>query len=131
MTTPVDIDKLKELVSRASSLPWQMSGSRSRRPITLGRDTSTHSIGPDGDAVAIVFHNDKTGLGFIDGKLIEAAVNALPALIAKAERVDAMTEVVRAVEEVAKGGADTVAFLVELNRIANLARNALSPKESE
>ena len=83
----VDVAALRALLERATPGPWQTSAVRSRADIRLGRDTSTFGIGPDGDALAVVFHDDKTGHGYIDGRLIVAAVNALPALLATAERL--------------------------------------------
>lgn len=58
--------------------------------------------------------------------VIAQALNALPALIAKAERIDALTEALAQIVEETKYVENRYA------RAANrIARNALSPKESE
>ncbi len=80
--TPIQtIEHLETLLSAATEGPWIVSGGR-QSSLTLGRDVQLHTIGPDGDGVAVVFYDTKTGLGFSDAKLIVAMRNELPALLA-------------------------------------------------
>jgi len=53
--------------------PWQVSGTRHSGDLKIGRDTRLHAVGPDGDALAMVFFDMKTGRGFADARLIAAA----------------------------------------------------------
>ena len=53
--------------------PWQVAGTRHSGDLRIGRDTRLHAVGPDGDAVAMVFYDMKTGRGFQDARLIAAA----------------------------------------------------------
>ena len=59
--------------------PWQVSGVRVKS-LPLGRDTQLHMVGPNGDEVAAVFFDTKTGRGFADARLIAAAPDLLQAL---------------------------------------------------
>lgn len=60
--------------------PWQVSGVRHSGDLKLGRDARLHAVGPDGDAVAMVFYDMKTGKGLKDAKLIAAAPEMLQVL---------------------------------------------------
>jgi hypothetical protein len=53
--------------------PWQVSGCRHSGDLKIGRDTRLHAVGPDGDAVCMVFYDMKTGRGLRDARLIAAA----------------------------------------------------------
>ena len=59
--------------------PWQISGVRGR-PSTLSDNAAFHSVGPDGDAVAAVWYDPKTHVGWHDARLIAAAPDLLEAL---------------------------------------------------
>ncbi len=71
------ITKLETLSQRATQGPWQVDGVRQTQ-CKLGPDARFHGVGPDGDAVAMVFYDMKTGRGFVDAKLIVELVNGLP-----------------------------------------------------
>lgn len=60
--------------------PWQVCGTRHTGDLKIGRDARLHMVGPDGDAVAAVFFDMKTGRGFRDARLIAAAPELLQAL---------------------------------------------------
>lgn len=60
--------------------PWQVAGCRHSGDLKIGRDTRLHAVGPDGDAVAMVFYDMKTGRGLKDARLIAAAPELLEAL---------------------------------------------------
>lgn len=75
------IAKLETLSQRATRGPWQVDGVRQTQ-CKLGPDSRFHGVGPDGDSVAMVFYDMKTGRGFIDAKLIVELVNGLPEIIA-------------------------------------------------
>lgn len=86
----IDLDKLKELVAKATSGPWHHEQILSADGVFVVRDgirsplsEVCHDVGNDHDAALIV-----------------ALVNAAPALIAKAERVDALTEVVERAQQI-------------------------------
>lgn len=64
--------------------PWQVSGVRARS-LEIGRDCQLHMVGPDGDSVAAVFFNTRTGLGLADAHLIAAAPDLRAALVAAKE----------------------------------------------
>ena len=84
-----DPEQLRAMLAKATRLPWQVSGVR-RKPATLVTALNEfHAIGPDGDEVALVWFDLKTGLSFADAKLIVAAVNALPALLDEHEKMRA------------------------------------------
>lgn len=53
--------------------PWQVAGTRHTGDLKIGPDARLHMIGPDGDAVAAVFYDMRTGIGWQDAKLIAAA----------------------------------------------------------
>jgi hypothetical protein len=57
--------------------PWQVSGCRHSGDLKIGRDTRLHAVGPDGDAVCMVFYDMKTGRGLRDARLIAAAPELL------------------------------------------------------
>lgn len=128
MTTPVDIDKLKELLPKATALPWEESdGERGpnfyleiRGPYDgdVNGDTGQHIV-VGGEPICSFLDNERD---YQDCALVIAAVNSLPALIAKAERVDALMDLVR------RAQLNVPQYYVEWHEAA---RNALSPKESE
>ena len=60
--------------------PWQVSGTRHSGDLRIGRDTRLHAVGPDEDAVAMVFYDMKTGRGLKDARLIAAAPDMLNAI---------------------------------------------------
>lgn len=67
--------------------PWQVNGTRHSGDLKIGRDARLHFVGPDGDAVAAVFFDMKTGRGWKDAKLIAAAPEMLNALNWYADRL--------------------------------------------
>lgn len=87
---PKEIERLEGLLAAATPGPWAVSGVRAST-VKLGRDTRVHHIGPDDDHLAAVYYDMKTGRGFMDAKLIVAAVNALPALLTIAKRAGEMS----------------------------------------
>ena len=121
MTTPVDIDKLKELLAKASAGPWQLyipDDGSGAAVIKRHYEVEGGARVTDWPAVC----NCGTLPKSANAALIVAIVNAAPALITKAERVDALTEVLER------------ARLIVPEHCYNwhvAARNALSPKESE
>jgi hypothetical protein len=56
-----------------------VSGVRHSGDLKIGRDARLHAVGPDGDAVAMVFYDMKTGRGLKDARLIAAAPDLLEA----------------------------------------------------
>lgn len=68
--------------------PWQVSGVRAKyRDAHREHVFEAHNVGPDGDAIAAVFFNPTSGLGWKDAHLIAAAPElyaALEALIEEA-----------------------------------------------
>lgn len=85
----VDTAELRKLLEKATPGPWQVNGVRGKLRKSHGEHImETHDIGPDGDALASVFFNPKTGLGFADAKLIVAAVNALPAILSQLDKLE-------------------------------------------
>lgn len=131
--TPVDIDKLKELLAEATPGPWEY------RPYEYddwgyvrGPEVEM-SFGPCKPIVAIAreggneedyseHRQNKTDPYAPNAAIIVALVNAAPALIAKAERVDALMDLIR------RAQLNVPQYYVDWHEAA---RNALSPKEPE
>jgi hypothetical protein len=53
--------------------PHSVSGTRHSGDLKIGANTRLHMIGPDGDPVAAVFYDMRTGRGFNDARLYAAA----------------------------------------------------------
>ena len=147
MTTPVDIDKLKELLAKCdpeSANPCEQCGGYG--------EWFAHSPDCHNDSCALACGiddcNGQVEPCYCQDKLLAAAQISLPALIAKAERVDAMTEALRPFAQVAEGEVyklfaqearltftlcrpDGKRFCFINAECFDAARNALSPKESE
>lgn len=86
--TPARIQEIRELLAKATPGPWQANGVRGKYRLSYGKHVfEAHDIGPDGNAIAAVFFDPKTGLGFVDAKLIAAAVTLLPDLLDSYERM--------------------------------------------
>lgn len=64
---------LAALVTQATPGPWAVEGARHSGELKIGPNTRLHFVGPDGDAVAAVFFDMKTGQGLPDAKLIAMA----------------------------------------------------------
>lgn len=64
---------LAALVAQATPGPWAVEGARHSGDLKIGPSTRLHFVGPDGDAVAAVFFDMKTGQGLPDAKLIAMA----------------------------------------------------------
>lgn len=64
---------LAALVAQATPGPWAVEGARHSGDLKIGPNTRLHFVGPDGDAVAAVFFDMKTGQGLPDAKLIAMA----------------------------------------------------------
>ena len=77
---------LQKLLDAATKGPWAVEGTRHSGNLEIGPGTRLHMVGPDGDAVAAVFFDMKTGRGFMDARLIALAPQLAAALI-KAEEV--------------------------------------------
>jgi len=60
---------------------WQVEGARHSGDLKIGPGTRLHMVGPDGDAVAAVFFDMKTGRGLPDAHLMSAAPDLADALI--------------------------------------------------
>jgi hypothetical protein len=58
---------------------WQVAGVRHSGDLKIGPNARLHFVGPDGDAVAAVFFDMKTGRGIADARLIAAAPDLLEA----------------------------------------------------
>lgn len=50
--------------------PWQVAGTRHSGDLKIGQDTRLLMVGPDDDAVSVVFFDMKTGRGHNDARLI-------------------------------------------------------------
>jgi hypothetical protein len=59
--------------------PWHVSGIRHSGDLRIGPDTRLHAVGPDGDAVCMVFFDMETGTGWFDARLIASAPDLLEA----------------------------------------------------
>ena len=81
-------DRLEALAEKATKGHWQLSGVRHSGDLKIGNDTRLHAIGPDGDAVAMVFYDMKTGNGLLDAKLLVELVNNLPTILQALEDKD-------------------------------------------
>ena len=68
--------------------PWQVAGTRHSGDLKLGPDARLHMVGPDGDPVAGVFFDMRTGRGFADARLISAAPDLLEACVAQHQAID-------------------------------------------
>lgn len=89
-----DLDKLKELLEKATPLPWRQ-GAYDMSQIAV--DGELHANGFSKKIATTGAKEDWRGVvrQADDAALIVAAVNSLPALIAKAERVDALMVALR------------------------------------
>lgn len=65
---------------------WQVEGARHSGDLKIGPGTRLHMVGPDGDAVAAVFFDMKTGRGWADAHLIAAAPDLYEALANNVDR---------------------------------------------
>lgn len=81
--------ELVELLGRATKGPWQVSGIRHSGDLKIGRDARLHMVGPDDDAVAAVFYNMQTGLGFADAQLIALSPDLAQEVIALRKELQA------------------------------------------
>jgi hypothetical protein len=68
----MDDADLKRVAEAATPGPWQMNGARGKFA-ELNDRSQFHSVGPDADAVAAVFYDPKTHVGFMDAKFIALA----------------------------------------------------------
>ncbi|WP_419808356.1 hypothetical protein [Sphingomonas sp.] len=75
-----DCAELRALLAKATPGPWIVNGCRGK-VMDGKRKLVCHDIGPDGDAVAAVWFNERTGEGWSDARAIVAAINGLPALL--------------------------------------------------
>lgn len=97
--TPVDIDKLKELLSRATPGPWvaieaismKYCSAVEYRSDVPGLSQTVCQVREDGPLVGASRLSEQNA----NACLIAEMRNALPALIAKAERVDALEAALR------------------------------------
>lgn len=58
---------------------WFVSGVRLTSAPKIGPDTRLLTVGPEGDGLALVFFDMKTGRGHVDARLIAAAPDMLEA----------------------------------------------------
>lgn len=96
---------LAALVAQATPGPWAVEGARHSGDLKIGPNTRLHFVGPDGDAVAAVFFDMKTGQGLPDAKLIAMAPDLaykvleqqaeIARLTARAEKAEAALAEVR------------------------------------
>ena len=72
-------------MSEHTPTPWIVLGVRHQGTLKPEDNTPMYMIGPDGDAVAAVFFDRQTGLGFSDAHFIVTAVNRHDDLVAALE----------------------------------------------
>ena len=135
--TPIQLIELDATVSKATAGPWQVEGIR-QKSLDIGDDTRFHMIGPDGDALAGVFYDMKTGRGLADAHAIVALFNAYPGLRTCIEDQAAeITRMSKALQEIAdhRGRQKTTqrdGRLVETTHwyLQDIARAALTTSET-
>ncbi len=85
--------RLRELADRATPGPWMNGGVRDKFRLRYSEHTfAVHIVGPDADAVAAVFFEEKTGRGFNDAQFIAASRAAVPDLLDEIDRLEAEIE---------------------------------------
>jgi hypothetical protein len=89
MTLP-DTDALARLLKGAADGPWSVSGVRHAGILKIGDDTRLHFVGPDGDSVAGVFFDMKTGRGWEEARLISLAPELAAEVIALREALEGL-----------------------------------------
>ena len=85
----------QELLTRLTGFtpgPHQVSGGRHRGNLMIGPGTQLHMVGPDGDAVAAVFYDVKTGRGFKDAHLYAAAPDLHRIVTEQAAEIERLRE---------------------------------------
>ena len=85
----LDIAALKEALALMTPGVWQLAGTRHSGNLHIGKDTRLLAIGPDGDAVAMVFFDMQTSRGHTDAVGIVLLHNSADAMIARIEALEA------------------------------------------
>jgi hypothetical protein len=85
----VDLDALKEALAKMTPGVWQLAGTRHSGDLHIGKDTRLLAIGPDGDAVAMVFFDMQTSRGHTDAAGIVLLRSSAEAMIARIEALEA------------------------------------------
>ena len=117
--TPDKATALREAAERATPGNWMLSGVRDTHPF------SAHKIlaGEKQEAIALVFFDKRTGLGFADAKFIALAdPPTIIALLAERERLRGALESIR---DIAGAPSDRDPDYSRLDRIDATARQAL------
>jgi hypothetical protein len=87
-------DELRAAAGRATPGPWQRNGTRMKwRSASQPHELDSHTVGPDGNALALVPFDTKSGLGLADAAFIalanpETILTILGALSDEIERAD-------------------------------------------
>lgn len=80
---------LAALVAQATPGPWAVEGARHSGDLKIGPNTRLHFVGPDGDAVAAVFFDMKTGQGLPDARLIAMAPDLARTVLEQQDTLEA------------------------------------------
>lgn len=92
-------EALAKLLDAATPGPWAVAGTRHTGDLKVGKNARLHFVGPDGDSLAAVFFDMKTGVGFADAKLIAAAPDLAAEVLALRKRVEAADALAEAVDQ--------------------------------
>jgi hypothetical protein len=66
----VDFQDVREALAKMTPGEWQLAGTRHSGDLHIGKDTRLLAIGPDGDAVAMVFFDMQTSRGHTDAAVL-------------------------------------------------------------
>lgn len=96
----MESDELKNLLAKATPGPHQVSGVRMSQAPKLGSDARFLTVGPDEDAVALVFYDMNTGRGHHDAKLYSAAPDLAAEVLALRERETLLVDALKKITEI-------------------------------
>ena len=125
-------DELEKLLKAGTPTPWFVGGVRFKMDRSEWHGIMSYNEAKkQDDNVCLVGYDPRTGEGHADARLIVAAVNALPELLAKVKRLEEALAILDAADEF-EGEPDDKKLFVAM-RVADLrrARAALSAIEVE
>lgn len=129
--TPDELARLKLLAEKATPGPWFVVGARAKIKYEQCHMISRYDEADKKDEnIAVVWYDEKTGLGLSDAAFIASSREAIPSLIAEVERLrEALKELTDAIESgLCNSGTPAADPPERLDMAMTVARAALEPK---